>query len=151
MTGRPPKPSPQDGGVRRQIEFVELGSQPIVDPPRLGRRPGGGRWSSGVREWWATWQRSPQASQFVDTDWNALRRCAVLLDAFYAEPSSALAGEIRQIEAKLGATVGDRLQLRWRLRGKSVEGEPAPIVEESGAPRRSARSSSDPRQLRVAG
>lgn len=132
MRGRPLKAQPQDGGSRRQFEFTELGREPVKDAPQLGRRPGGGRWLVEVREWWETWRRSPQASQFVDTDWRTLRRAAFLLDLFYREPSASLAAEVRQIESKLGATVDDRMRLRLRIHSRGAASAEESSAEESG-------------------
>ena len=143
MRGRPLKAQPQDGGARRQFEFTELGREPVKDAPTLGRRPGGGRWSAATRDWFEVWRRSPQASQFVETDWSALRRCALLLEVFFADPSAALAAEIRQIEAKLGATVDDRMRLRLRVHSRPAVAESAE-AEPEGRPRLSVAP--DPRR-----
>lgn len=125
MRGRPPKESPQDGGKRRGFEFVELGREPIKDPPKIGRRPGGGRWSKDVSDWWRVWCESPMATQFLETDWNHLRRTAVLLEEFLARPTPAAFKAIEHAESLLGATVSARLQLRLRphTRGASSEVE----------------------------
>jgi hypothetical protein len=137
--GQVPKANPQDGGARRQLEWTELGGSPVKGAPALGKRPGGGAWLPEVRAWWETWRRAPMASQFIATDWLALKRAAFLLDQLYRGEGSpsALAGEVRQIEGKLGATVGDRLQLRLRVRGSSSppapDGDaPAPVKKPKG-------------------
>lgn len=147
---RGPAPKLDEKRIRRNSvdPFTELDREPVEDAPTLGRRPGGGRWSVAVREWFEVWRRSPQASQFVETDWNALRRCAVLLEEFYADPSAALAAEIRQIEAKLGATVDDRMRLRLRVHPRvAVDDAPAPEAESDGPPR--LRVAPDPRKRAV--
>lgn len=66
-------------------------------------------------EWWQAWVDSPQAAAFAATDWQALRRCAVLVELFNAKPTAQLAAEIRQIEAKIGATVADRDRLGMKF------------------------------------
>lgn len=141
MRGRPLKDQPQDGGKRRQFEFTELGRDPVANDEKIGRRPGGGRWLGSTRRWWETWRTSPQSSQFTGTDWEALRRLAVLVDEFYRSPSSSLAGEIRQMEGKFGATIDDRMRLRLRIHSRGAD---APAVESPAA-------SSEPRLRRVAG
>lgn len=88
------------------------------------------------------------ASQFIATDWLALKRAAFLLDQLYRGEGSpsALAGEVRQIEGKLGATVGDRLQLRLRVR---APGSAPPVDEgEKAAPAKRPRGR-DTRRLQV--
>lgn len=144
MRGRPPKENPQDGGARRTLEFTELGREPIKDPPKIGRRPGGGRWSKEVTAWWTTWCESPMATQFLETDWNHLRRTAVLLEEFLSRPTPAAFKAIEHAESLLGATVSSRLQLRLRphTRGAVAEGEKP---EPAGGEPRLRRVAGDPR------
>jgi hypothetical protein len=87
--------------------------------------------------WWAAWVESPQAAFFAGTDWQTLLRLAPLVDAFFTAPAAQLASEIRQTEAKLGATASDRDRLGWRIEPPAPEGEPAPT--------RGSRSRPDPR------
>lgn len=87
------------------------------------------------------------ASQFIATDWLALKRAAFLLDQLYRGDGSApaLAGEVRQIEGKLGATVGDRLQLRLRVRAPGSK----PAADEGEKEEPARRKGRDTRRLQV--
>jgi hypothetical protein len=72
--------------------------------------------------WWESWTSSPQTSLFTSTDWQALVRCAYLVESYFAEkPTAQLAAEIRQVEAKLGATISDRDRLGWKFKDKPAE------------------------------
>src|SRR4051794_12198648 len=119
MRGRPPKPDDQaTRPERRQHQWVELGTDPVPGAPMLPRAD---EYSEEVRAWWNTWRRSPQASLFAATDWMCLRMLAPLVEAYYREPTTALHAEIRLTEAKLGATVADRMQLRMRITRRDGE------------------------------
>jgi hypothetical protein len=66
------------------------------------------------------------ATQFLETDWNHLRRTAVLLEEFLRQPTPSAFKAIEHAESLLGATVSARLQLRLRphMRGAAAaEGE----------------------------
>jgi hypothetical protein len=71
-----------------------------------------------------------------------------LVEKFYAEPTASLHAEIRLTEARLGATVADRMGLRWRIgsRGDVPAGEPA---EPTGRDRRMPRPDRGDPRLRV--
>jgi hypothetical protein len=145
MRGRPPKDNPQDGGTRRGFEFTELGRDPIVDPPKIGRRPGGGRWTKDARDYWEMWTRAPMASQFEETDWNHLRRTAVLLEAFLANPTPAAFKAIEHAESLLGATVSSRLQLRLRPHRRAAAAEAEKTEPAANETPRLRRVAGDPR------
>lgn len=69
-------------------------------------------------EWWATWRRSPQAQLFADTDWESLKRAALLQDALWksaGRPSAAAVAELRLIEERYGATFVDRQRAKIRI------------------------------------
>lgn len=139
---RGPAPKPDDQRARRnkpELEWTDLGSSPVAKAPPL---PGSSKFSVETRRWYRAWTRAPQASQFTLTDWLTLHMLAPLVDSYYADPTPAKLGEIRQGHAKLGATIDDRMKLRLRvqLRGQ-VEAE-SPASEPS--PRRRPRSA-DPR------
>jgi hypothetical protein len=139
-------PSRPSNAGRAEFGITDIGTEPIKDAPKLGRRPGGGAYLSATREWWETWQRSPQASQFVETDWLTLRMLAPLVDSYYRDPVSSKLAEIRQAHAKLGATVADRMQLRLRI-GTKAPAEPDPEAEDGRRKARPRRG--DPRRLHV--
>lgn len=68
-----------------------------------------------TRDWWQAWLDAPQVTYFAATDWQTLSRLAPLVDAYFTKPSAQLAAEIRQTEAKLGATAADRDRLGWKI------------------------------------
>lgn len=72
-------------------------------------------------EWWRTWQASPQAQQFVGTDWQRLAMLAPLVDRYFLDPTTSLLAEIRLSESLLGATVADRLRLRQEVKPAAPE------------------------------
>ena len=89
--------------------------------------------------WWQAWVDSPQAAFFAATDWQTLLRLAPLVDAYWVKPSPQIAAEIRQTEAKLGATAADRDRLGWKIEEPAAEGEQAQASA-------GARSRPDPRK-----
>lgn len=146
VRGRPPKENPQDGGKRRSHEEVELGSAPLRNAPTIGKRPGGGAWLPEVKAYFETWRRSPQASMFIATDWQSLRRCCWMLDLTYrGEAPAGWASVITTLEAKLGATVADRHMLRMKVRAPGAK--PAADVGEKQEPARP--KGRDTRRLQV--
>lgn len=68
-------------------------------------------------EWWQVWRTSPNAAIFEATDWEVLKRAALLQDATFkaAKPSAAAISELRLLEERLGATVADRQRLRLSI------------------------------------
>lgn len=75
-------------------------------------------------EWWDTWVTSPQAGQFMATDWLRLKMLVPLIDAYFKSPSPSRMAEVRMNEQRLGATPEDRQRLRWR---QASTGEAAPV------------------------
>ena len=121
------------------VAETQLDVETVVEAPRL---PGSTRMLAATRDWYATWCRSPQAAQFIGTDWLRLHMLARLVDRFYrselALEQKQLMSEIRLNEQKLGGTPEDRLRLRWRL----VEGERGDQEEK---PKARSRRKRDPR------
>jgi len=128
------------------VPMTELESSPTGEPPPL---PGAAGFLEETRRWYETWAGSPQASQFLATDWQRLHMVARLVDLFFREPSSRMLAEIRLNEQKLGGTPEDRLRLRWRLSEAEREDERAgkPAVKSRPA----SRSRRDPRLALVEG
>ncbi|WNN93957.1 terminase small subunit [Arthrobacter phage Nitro] len=77
--------------------------------------------------WWDTWRRSPQAQLFEDTDWEALKRAALLHDYVWKspqKPSAAAISELRLIEERYGATYVDRQRAKIQIeRGEDADAE----------------------------
>ncbi len=98
-------------------------------------------WHPSTRAWWRTWCDSAQSSEFSSTDWQRLEMVAYLVDRYFRAPAKDLLAEIRLNEAAIGATVEDRLKLRWRLQPPPDPNEPAPPP--------GSRSRADPRRLQL--
>lgn len=84
-------------------------------------------WHPETKEWWDMWRRSAIAPLLEESDWNALRRTAVLHSEFWfgtLPPTQmvSFAAEIRRVESMYGATVEDRLKLRMKI--NDPEGTP---------------------------
>lgn len=138
MAGRGPAAKRPSEKVRRHAEQrTELGGADRPEQPKLPKSWGllddetgkmkAVTFLAGTREWWEAWVSSPMARAFLATDWHALRRIAILIDRFHRTPTTALAAEIRLQEAKLGATIDDRLRLRMDVTFADVaDGDPVP-------------------------
>lgn len=95
-----------------------------------------------VKAWSRAWQ-SPMASQWLDTDADALGRLALLWDQFYQEPKSVVLAEIRLQEQRFGFSPLDRSRLQWEVsRAEEAEQKrPRPSSKKTGT---------DPRSVLVA-
>ena len=111
MGARGPKPSEHSVTRHPPKQQPKTMTAEPVDPPELDR----GAYSARTLAWWDAWLESPQTVFFAATDWQTLLRLAPLVEAFFADPKAQLAAEIRQTEAKLGATAADRDRLGWKI------------------------------------
>lgn len=143
---RGPAPKPDDKRQRRNeptFETVTLSGDGKVTAPRL---EGASKLLARTRRWYATWTSSPQAAQFLGTDWERLQMLALVVDDFFRadDPGQRqkLLAEIRSQEAKLGGTPEDRLRLRWRM---SKGDEPPAEEPAKGGAKRTPRRRRDPR------
>ena len=127
-------------------ETTDLDAAPVTAPRLLGSS----KLLPETRAWYRVWCGSPQAKQFIATDWQRLHMLAKLVELFHRtespEQAKQLLGEIRLNEQKLGGTPEDRLRLRWRLRDADQADERA--NRSAPAPSRKRR---DPRLQLVAG
>ena len=144
------KPSRERSEKRREIPTTEvvLGEAKVKAPALKNAAKHHPR----TRDWWKRWCGAPQASLFGETDWGRLQDLAWIMDEFYAEPTTARMAEIRLNEAKLGATIEDRLHLRIRFRDPKKD--PKPGDEPAGAEEKPKRTRNtertDPRLRLVA-
>jgi hypothetical protein len=113
-----PTPKPADKRARTNpptFETTELAGGKVAAPRLVGRK----KLCPEARRWWDVWAKSPQAGQFLATDWLHLEVLVHLVDDFYraddAKARTTLAATILRVQSKLGATPEDRLRLRWRL------------------------------------
>lgn len=85
------------------------------------------------------------ASQWLDTDIDALGRLALLWDEFYKSPSdSKVMAEIRLQEQRFGLSPLDRSRLQWEIgRGDEAEQKAARRADVS----RKRTGTNDPRHL----
>ena len=103
----------------------------VLEPAPAPERALPGEWGEGTLRWWSTWVRSPQSSQFAETDWQRLEFVACLIEQYLADPDRALLAEIRLNEERLGATVADRKRLGWELPPPPAA-DKAPVVRREG-------------------
>ncbi|MGW5773098.1 phage terminase small subunit [Streptomyces longwoodensis] len=106
-------PKPKENAQRRnKHEHAQTLSSSTTEgralPPGLGIK------TAGARRFWKTWATSPQATQWLETDWAELEITAKLVDSFY-QGDTKVAGEIRQRVSKWGATTEDRARLRMSV------------------------------------
>jgi len=66
------------------------------------------------RFWRDTWN-SPMAAEYLRADLHGLFRLAVLVDAFWKEPSVNLSREIRMMGQLFGLSPIDRRRLEWSV------------------------------------
>lgn len=113
MSGPPPKPA-----HLRQRTNRKAGSALLEAParPRVVQIP-----NPDDREWhpltlkaWTHAWASPMASQWLDTDVDAMGRLALLWDELYKGDTRAMA-EIRLQEQRFGLSPLDRSRLQWEV------------------------------------
>ncbi len=142
MRGRHPKPADirqnrTKKAGRATIEAPESPDVPVIP------NPNGRVWHPlTVTAWEHAWA-SPMASQWLETDVDALGRLALLWDEFYTEPGTKTMAEIRLQESRFGLSPLDRSRLQWEVkRGEDAERQrqkPAPVVKAGGDLRKQFR------------
>jgi hypothetical protein len=152
MAGRGPLPKSDEARQRTNtptFETVVLGSAPAktVAPkiPRAAWR----KLHIETRAWWDDLLASPQASQFIRTDWRRLRMAVLpvverlnrAVDAGDDALIVALARELRQQERDFGLTPDSRQRMRWVMQ------DPAKAPADTGGsePARPRTTRADPR------
>lgn len=88
-----------------------------------------------TRAWYRTWTTSPQAAEWLATDFLALLDTAYLVHKFYGG-DTFVASEIRLRVSKWGATAEDRMRLRMTLAPVDDEPGHAPSARARGRARR---------------
>lgn len=130
-------PAPKkDPSVRaranRATTAAKLTDGTTVIRPEL---PGGREWHPQTVAWWDDLWSAPMAAEYHSSDKHALFLLAVLMDQFWEEPTSKLAGEIRLQRQAFGLTPYDRRRLEWTI-------ESTEEAKDRGAQRRSGRTAS---------
>lgn len=147
MAGRGPAPKPANIRQRTNrkagsatIEALDGQEIPLIPNPDERK------WHPlTVAAWQHAWQ-SPMASQWLETDADALGRLALVWDSFYKAPSADALKEIRLQSALFGLSPLDRSRLQWEVsRGDEAEQKQTKRAE---SPRRTGMQ--DPRRLLVA-
>lgn len=122
-----PGPPPSEHKRRRNADTYADVKAIVTDDGRVRGPALTGEWPEAVRAWYDIWRTSPQAAEFVMTDWMRLRMLAPLVGDYLAKPTAMKLAEIRQNESLLGATYADRLRARIK-----VEKTPAPTMTAPG-------------------
>ena len=113
-----PGPAPKNPVTRqRRNKTATRAVLPAESSPRkrAPSLPSHREWQPLTRRWWRDVWSSPMAVQYVRADVHALFRLAVLIDAFWSEPSTKLAAEIRLQQQAFGLTPLDRSRLEWSI------------------------------------
>lgn len=143
-----PSPIPKPASTRqrrnkasthRQLEVVH-----DVEAPKL---PAGTKWHKQTREWWRDVWASPMAPEYDDSDIHGLFMLAVLVDAYWQDPSPKLAAEIRLQRQCFGLTPIDRRRLQWEIDRGDSAAQKTRKRREAVAPKPEAVPEVDPRQL----
>lgn len=104
-------------GASTITEITALQDSPAPKIPN----PDGRVWHPLTLVAWAHAWASPMASQWIETDTDALGRLAVLWDSFYTGAISVMS-EIRLQEQRFGLSPLDRSRLQWEV-AKGTEAE----------------------------
>jgi hypothetical protein len=80
-----------------------------------GILPNDEEWHPRTLQWWQTWRESPQATTFIDTDWDFLIDTALLHHVMWTKGRWEFASEVRLRAAKYGATPEDRARLKLKV------------------------------------
>ena len=110
-----PKPAALRQRRNKASTKATLGAVGTVRVPPLPILSDGKTHHPMTVKWWRDIWRSEMAPEFVQSDIHGLYRLAVLVDAFWEEPSVKLAAEIRQQGQCFGLTPIDRRRLQWEV------------------------------------
>ncbi|MEU7039850.1 hypothetical protein AB0A77_02175 [Streptomyces varsoviensis] len=119
MAGR--GPAPKDPAKRRRRNASEPETVVTTDDELRGPElpddvlPDDADWHPRTLQWWQTWRESPQASTFIDTDWDFLIDTALLHHVMWTKGRWEFASEVRLRAAKYGATPEDRARLKLKV------------------------------------
>lgn len=79
-------------------------------------------WHPMTLSWWDDIWASPMAPEYDDSDIHGLYALAMLVNAFWYEPSTGLASEIRLQRQCFGLSPIDRRRLQWEIeQGEKAE------------------------------
>jgi hypothetical protein len=114
--GPPPKPAHLRQRTNKKAGIAVLERPLSVEVPPIPN-PDGRTWHPlTVAAWEHAWS-SPMATQWLETDIDALGRLALLWDRFYGDPQqSQIMAEIRLQEQRFGFSPLDRSRLQWEIK-----------------------------------
>lgn len=149
MAGKGPAPKPasirQRTNRKAGANMLSMPEDPTV--PAMPN-PDGRKWHElTLKAWQHAWS-SPMASQWLETDIDALGRLALLWDEFYKNPGDAKKdmAEIRLQESRFGLSPLDRSRLQWEV-SRGDEAERRRQQQKQAAPK---RTGTDPRSILMA-
>lgn len=118
-----PAPKPAHLRQRRNVKPGSATLESVVnaDVPVIPN-PDGREWHPLTTAAWGRAWASPMASQWLETDEDALGRLAILWDDFYKRPTSQMLAEIRLQEQRFGLSPLDRSRLQWEV-SRATEAE----------------------------
>jgi hypothetical protein len=122
-----PVPKPPELRQRRNRVSTAATLTTETGRRRTPKLPGDRDWHAMTRAWWRDVWRSPMAAEYLQADTHGLMRLAVLVEAYWREPTTALAAEIRLQGQCFGLTPIDRRRLQWEVsRVETAERRQAP-------------------------
>lgn len=140
-------PAPKTASARQRTNRVAgartLSAVHDVAAPKL---PAGQSWHRQTKAWWKDIWASPMAPEFEASDVHGLFLLAVLVDAFWVEPSKELAAEIRLQRQCFGLSPIDRRRLQWEIE-RAEEAESRTRKRRNDAVPRAEVGEADPRRL----
>jgi hypothetical protein len=143
MPGPPPKHSSTRARRNKVAGAKQLQAVHDVEVPSLPEMDDL-LWHSLTVKWWADIWASPMAPEFDHSDIHGLYVLAMLVNAFWIEPSQSLAAEIRLQRQCFGLTPIDRRRLQWEIaRGEAADAETAER-RNSRAPRAAGKKAAAP-------
>lgn len=123
MPGPAPKPASQrrrrnKTSTNAQLRALDPSEIEVPDLPDMD----GHAWGSMTLAWWADVWSSPMSAEWDSSDIHGLYLLAGLIDAFWLEPSTVLAAEIRLQRQAFGLSPIDRRRLQWEIdRGEDAD------------------------------
>jgi hypothetical protein len=141
MPGPPPKPAHLRQRTNRKAGSATLKAPSAPDIPKIPN-PDKRKWHPLTLAAWAHAWASPMASQWLETDADALGRLALVWDQFYKSPNADALKEIRLQSALFGLSPLDRSRLQWEV-SRADEVEEKKVKREASL----KRTGTDPRRI----
>lgn len=144
--GPPPKPAHLRARTNKKAGASQIEAP---DKPKIPSipNPDARTWHRLTKAAWNNAWSSPMASQWLDSDVDALGRLALLWDEFYKAPSDAkVMAEIRLQEQRFGLSPLDRSRLQWEVNRADAADQQQDRRRET---QRKRTGTDDPRVLRI--